>query len=100
MFCCGCRCYDHDRGAFVDVSPRLGGDSETQACVAGAIAEACFDPAPSRVREQVQERLPDELQHVADCFEAQFRFRREVGPARTAVAPADHRVAAGSVTHC
>ena len=53
----------------------LGGDSDTQACIAGAIAEGFYDGAPSSVREQVRARLPADLRDVADRFEVQFRFR-------------------------
>ena len=53
----------------------LGGDSDTQACIAGAIAEAFYGGVPSSVREQVRARLPADLREVADRFEVKFRFR-------------------------
>jgi ADP-ribosylglycohydrolase len=53
----------------------LGGDSDTQACIAGAIAEAFYGRVPSSVREQVRARLPADLREVADRFEVKCRFR-------------------------
>lgn len=50
----------------------LGGDSDTQAAIAGAIAEG-FYPVPEALREEVQRRLP------ADLYEILQRLRREIG---------------------
>lgn len=50
----------------------LGGDSDTQACIAGGIAEAFYGPVPAAVREQVRGYLTDELWEVVDRFHRRF----------------------------
>lgn len=50
----------------------LGGDSDTQACIAGGIAEAFYGPVPVTVREQVKAYLTEELWAVAARFHRRF----------------------------
>ena len=50
----------------------LGGDADTQACIAGAIAEARFGRAPEVIVREVRARLTDEMLRVLDHFEARF----------------------------
>ena len=42
----------------------LGGDSDTQACIAGAIAEGFYGGVPARLRNEAIRRLDDELLSV------------------------------------
>lgn len=46
----------------------LGGDSDTQACIAGAIAEACYGPLPEDIRAAVAQRLPEAFRDVIARF--------------------------------
>ncbi len=50
----------------------LGGDSDTQACIAGAIAQAHYREVPGSIAAEVRERLPEELLGVIDRFEAEY----------------------------
>lgn len=50
----------------------LGGDSDTQACLAGAIAEAYFGPVPAALATEVRRRLPAELLTVVDSFSKRY----------------------------
>jgi ADP-ribosylglycohydrolase len=45
----------------------LGGDADTQACIAGAIAEAAYG-VPAEVEREVRKRLPPKLQEILDEF--------------------------------
>lgn len=51
----------------------LGGDSDTQASIAGGLAEACFGPLPATLEAEVRRRLPGDLLAVVDTFTARFR---------------------------
>ena len=46
----------------------LGGDSDTLACMAGAIAQAYFGEVPHRIEEKVRSMLPPDLLAVTDEF--------------------------------
>ena len=46
----------------------LGGDSDTQACIAGSIAEAFYGPLEGEFAAQVRAALPTELQCTVDQF--------------------------------
>jgi ADP-ribosylglycohydrolase len=46
----------------------LGGDADTQASIAGAIAEAFYGGVPERIQDEVRRRLPDEFLEVVDAF--------------------------------
>lgn len=50
----------------------LGGDSDTQACIAGGIAEAFYGPLPATLRAQVRGYLTDELWNLAERFHRRF----------------------------
>jgi len=43
----------------------LGGDSDTQACIAGAIAEGFYGGVPESIRVETLKRLPDDLRTMA-----------------------------------
>jgi ADP-ribosylglycohydrolase len=46
----------------------LGGDADTQACIAGGIAEAFYGEVPTFIRDEVLERLPSEMIGVLERF--------------------------------
>jgi len=46
----------------------LGGDADTQACIAGAIAEAYYGGVPRDILETVRGKLPESFRLVADAF--------------------------------
>jgi ADP-ribosyl-[dinitrogen reductase] hydrolase len=50
----------------------LGGDADTMACIAGAIAEAHWGAVPASIARPVRDRLPDEFTRVLEAFEARF----------------------------
>jgi ADP-ribosylglycohydrolase len=52
----------------------LGGDSDTLACITGAIAEAYFGPVPPDILETVKAALPADLWLIVE------RFSRRYGP--------------------
>jgi ADP-ribosylglycohydrolase len=51
----------------------LGGDSDTQACIAGAIAEGFYGGVPHAIRDEVLRRLDDDLRVVLDIALARWR---------------------------
>ncbi|MFU8857808.1 MAG: ADP-ribosylglycohydrolase family protein [Deferrisomatales bacterium] len=50
----------------------LGGDSDTIACVAGAVAEGLHGGVPTWIAEEARRRLDDRLRGVLDAFRARF----------------------------
>ncbi len=46
----------------------LGGDADTQACIAGGIAEAFYCGVPASIAAEVRQRLPSEMLQVVDDF--------------------------------
>jgi ADP-ribosylglycohydrolase len=50
----------------------LGGDADTMACIAGAIAQAYYKAMPADIVRQVRQNLPEALLVVLDQFSAQF----------------------------
>jgi ADP-ribosylglycohydrolase len=46
----------------------LGGDSDTQACIAGAIAHAFYREIPHEIEKEVRSRLPREFLDILDEF--------------------------------
>lgn len=46
----------------------LGGDADTQACIAGAIAEAYYGGVPEHLEHGLRDRLPADLTAVLDRF--------------------------------
>ena len=49
----------------------LGGDADTQACIAGAIGEAVWG-VPPEIEQEIRARLPDELLEILDEFRSTF----------------------------
>src|SRR5262249_17828927 len=58
----------------------LGGDADTMACIAGAIAEAYYGGVPAAIAEPVLARLDDRLTSVM----REFRGRYGLDPAKPA----------------
>ncbi len=50
----------------------LGGDSDTLACIAGAVAEAFYGGVPEPVRREAEARLPADMLAVVRRFEARY----------------------------
>ena len=53
----------------------LGGDADTLACIARAIAKAYYGEVPPRITEHVRSLLPPDLLEVADAFHERYRAR-------------------------
>ena len=54
----------------------LGGDADTQACIAGGVAEAFFGGVPEPIAGEVRSRLPQDLVQVVDDFYGQYLERQ------------------------
>jgi ADP-ribosylglycohydrolase len=50
----------------------LGGDTDTMACIAGAIAEAYFGRVPEPIATEVENRLPPEFLQVIERFAERY----------------------------
>jgi ADP-ribosylglycohydrolase len=50
----------------------LGGDSDTMACIAGAIAEAYYGGVPPTIAHETRQRLPADLLTIVDQFYERF----------------------------
>lgn len=53
----------------------LGGDSDTLACITGAIAQAYYKKIPSEVVIEVRKRLHPNLLNILDRFTAKYAFK-------------------------
>ena len=51
----------------------LGGDADTMACIAGAVAEAHYGGLPPELEAQVRARLTPDLLEVVDAFQIRFQ---------------------------
>jgi len=54
----------------------LGGDADTQAAIAGGIAEVFYGHLPAAIVEAVRARLPRRFIDVIDAFEVAFPLKR------------------------
>ncbi|MDF9799927.1 ADP-ribosylglycohydrolase [Catalinimonas alkaloidigena] len=52
----------------VRLAVSLGGDSDTQACIAGGIAEAFYGSIPADIAQEVVGRLPKDLRNITEKF--------------------------------
>ena len=50
----------------------LGGDADTQAAIAGAIAEAYYG-IPEEIVKEARNRLPEDMRAVAEAFRERIR---------------------------
>ncbi|MBC2714840.1 MAG: ADP-ribosylglycohydrolase family protein [Desulfobacteraceae bacterium] len=57
----------------VRLAVSLGGDSDTLACMAGAVAQAYYQKIPEDIVSNVVERLPEEFVAVIDAFNHKFK---------------------------
>jgi ADP-ribosylglycohydrolase len=55
----------------------LGGDADTMACIAGAIAEPFYGGVPQSIARRVVKRLDDSLRKVLDEFTSRYIDRRD-----------------------
>jgi ADP-ribosylglycohydrolase len=55
-------------------SVSLGGDSDTQACITGGIAQAFYKSIPRKIVERVNQLLPDEFLQIIEEFNTKFRI--------------------------
>lgn len=60
----------------VRLAVSLGGDSDTQACIAGAIAEAHYGGVPEGIAKEVMGRLTGELREIVEEFRKQVKKQK------------------------
>lgn len=65
----------HDFESAVRLAVSLGGDADTMAAIAGAIAEAYYGGAPAAIQLEVQRRLPADLWRVVEQFNQLYSDR-------------------------
>lgn len=53
----------------------LGGDADTMACIAGAIAEAFYGGVPVEIEAEVMKRIPEPFQHTISVFYEAFPWQ-------------------------
>lgn len=59
----------HDYESAIRNAVSLGGDADTQASMAGAIADAFYGGIPEAFKEETLRRLPEDLRAIAEDFE-------------------------------
>ncbi|MFP3983294.1 MAG: ADP-ribosylglycohydrolase family protein [Desulfurivibrionaceae bacterium] len=52
----------------------LGGDSDTQACITGAVAHSFYGKIPDYILQKIRELLPTEFLQTADAFCARYHI--------------------------
>ena len=62
----------HDLEHAIRLAISLGGDSDTQAAIAGSIAHAFYGAVPPAIAEPVRDRLPDEFLSIIDEFSSAY----------------------------
>jgi len=60
----------HDFDTAIRNAIWLGDDADTQACMAGALAEAHYGAVPARIASDVRKRLPVGIPSVVDAFDS------------------------------
>lgn len=55
-------------------SVSLGGDSDTQACITGGIAQAYYKSIPEKIIKRVNELLPEEFLKIIQKFNTKFKI--------------------------
>ena len=66
----------------VRIAVSFGGDSDTLACITGAIAEAYYQYIPDKIIRQAAERLPADFLKVIDVFK-KCSFYQQMSPRET-----------------
>jgi ADP-ribosylglycohydrolase len=62
----------HDYEDAIRNAISLGGDSDTLACITGAIAEACYGPVAAHILDRVKESLPADLWSITRQFQQRY----------------------------
>jgi len=62
----------HDYEDAIRKAISLGGDSDTLACITGAIAQAYYKEIPPLIVQEVHRRLPEEFLQVIHRFHARY----------------------------
>jgi ADP-ribosylglycohydrolase len=73
----------NDFGDAVRNAVSLGGDADTQACIAGAIAQAYYKAIPQTILEEIGRRLSRHLWHKTIEFYRRYGVSSIVGPLMT-----------------
>jgi ADP-ribosyl-[dinitrogen reductase] hydrolase len=55
-------------------SVSLGGDSDTQACITGGIAQAYYKSIPPKIMKRVNDLLPEEFREIIQRFNTRFKI--------------------------
>ena len=63
-----CACLSQNWEDAVRNAVSLGGDTDTQACIAGSIAEAMYGGVPPAIVAETQSRLDQNVWRVVDAF--------------------------------
>lgn len=50
----------------------LGGDADTQACISGVLAHACYNELPDHLQEESIKRLPEEMKSILESFRKRY----------------------------
>jgi ADP-ribosylglycohydrolase len=67
-----CFLCSHDFESALRLAVSLGGDADTMAAIAGAIAEAYYGGVPAAIQAEVQRRLPADLWRVVQRFNQHY----------------------------
>jgi ADP-ribosylglycohydrolase len=62
----------HDFEDAIRLAVSLGGDSDTQAAIAGALAQAYYKRIPDDIANEVRKRLPDQFVAIVDEFQRRY----------------------------
>ena len=57
----------------VKLAISMGGDADTVACIAGAVAQAFYKSIPAAIVERVMEQLPADLLEVVNRYNDRYR---------------------------
>ena len=72
--------YSDDVESAIRLAISLGGDSDTQACIAGAIAHAYYSAIPQEIEKAVRSRLPRKFILVLDEFLRKYMHANDIRP--------------------
>ena len=67
----------HDFESAVRNTVSLGGDADTQACIAGGIAEAFYREIPEHIREFCDKRIDITIKKTVREFEERYNKERQ-----------------------
>ena len=62
----------HDIESAIRLAVSLGGDTDTMACIAGAVAEAFYGSVPDFMVDEIHRRVPGKLWSVVEEFRSTF----------------------------